>query len=79
MLRLVHPTGHGEQGSSSLFVDPRKKQVTVYDPSASGYITTANRRAGIAAPKMFAFDSVFSPDDSLVSVIQILIFNIPWV
>ncbi|XP_041353200.1 kinesin-like protein KIF26B [Gigantopelta aegis] len=68
MLRLVHTSGHGEQGTSFLNVDPRKKQVTVYDPSAGGYMTTANRRAGTAAPKMFAFDSVFSPDDSLAEV-----------
>lgn len=59
--------GQAETGASFLSVDPRHKQLTIFDPSASGYVTAANRRAGVAAPKMFAFDAVFSPDDSLVS------------
>ncbi|KAK3772699.1 hypothetical protein RRG08_016110 [Elysia crispata] len=71
MLKICTPgggQGQGEQGSSFLSADPRKKQVTVFDPSASGYVTSANRKAGTSAPKMFAFDSVFTPDDSLVHV-----------
>ena len=70
MLKICTPgggQGQGEQGASFLSADPRKKQVTVFDPSASGYVTSANRKAGTSAPKMFAFDSVFTPDDSLVS------------
>ncbi|XP_025104476.1 kinesin-like protein KIF26A isoform X2 [Pomacea canaliculata] len=62
------PGGQGEVGASFLSIDPRRKQVTIFDPSASGYVTAANRRAGIAAPKMFAFDAVFSPDDSLTEL-----------
>ncbi|KAK3578712.1 hypothetical protein CHS0354_008571 [Potamilus streckersoni] len=67
MLRIVSPNQHGEQGSSFLTIDPRKKQVTVFDPAASGYATSAHRRTAVA-PKMFAFDGVFSPDDSLTEI-----------
>ncbi|RUS91117.1 hypothetical protein EGW08_001142, partial [Elysia chlorotica] len=71
MLKICMPgggQGQGEQGSSFLSADPRKKQVTVFDPSASGYVTSANRKAGTSAPKIFAFDSVFTPDDSLTEL-----------
>jgi kinesin family protein 26 len=68
MLRVSSiPGTQGDAGSRFLSVDPHRKQITIFDPSASGYVTSANRRTGIAAPKMFAFDAVFSPDDSLVS------------
>ncbi|KAL3873285.1 hypothetical protein ACJMK2_036421 [Sinanodonta woodiana] len=67
MLRIVSPNQHGDQGSSFLTIDPRKKQVTVFDPAASGYATSAHRRTAVA-PKMFAFDGVFSPDDSLTEI-----------
>ena len=53
--------------SSFLSLDPVRKQVTVYDPASSGYMTPAHRRGPIAPPKMFGFDAVFSQDDSLVS------------
>ena len=67
MLRVsAAPGSQGETGTRFLSVDTHRKQITIFDPSASGYVTSANRRTGIAAPKMFAFDAVFSPDDSLV-------------
>ncbi|KAK6182778.1 hypothetical protein SNE40_010388 [Patella caerulea] len=70
MLKICSPIvpGQQEQGRSFLTIDPRRKQVTVHDPTASGYITSASRRSAVAAPKMFAFDGVFSPDDSLTEV-----------
>ncbi|KAK3093323.1 hypothetical protein FSP39_014094 [Pinctada imbricata] len=64
MLKICATGNHGEQGQSCLSVDPRKKQVTVFDPSAIGITTSAHRRGAPVAPKMFAFDAVFSPDDS---------------
>ena len=68
MLRVsAAPGSQGETGTRFLSVDTQRKQITIFDPSASGYVTSANRRTGIAAPKMFAFDAVFSPDDSLVN------------
>ena len=38
-------------------------------PVVNGYTTSAHRQRGVvAAPKMFAFDTIFSQDDSLVSI-----------
>ncbi|KAK6182781.1 hypothetical protein SNE40_010389 [Patella caerulea] len=70
ILKICSPIvpGQQEQGRSFLTIDPRRKQVTVHDPSASGYMTSASRRSAVAAPKMFAFDGIFSPDDSLPEV-----------
>lgn len=56
-----------EADSSYISVDSRKKQVTLYDPTVCGQETTGDRHAGVAAPKMFAFDAVFAPDDNQVS------------
>ena len=50
-----------------LNLDPSKNQVMVRDPSSSGIITAANKRTGVAAPKLFAFDGVYSQDHPLVS------------
>ncbi|XP_014681648.1 PREDICTED: kinesin-like protein KIF26B [Priapulus caudatus] len=57
-------SGHQSDNNAASFMqlDDRKKQVTVYDPSNS-HTLPAHRRAA-SAPKMFAFDSIFSQDDS---------------
>jgi hypothetical protein len=48
-------------------VDSRKKQVTLFDPVAcGGSAAPEDRRVGVAAPKMFAFDAIFTQDDSQV-------------
>ncbi|XP_054710842.1 uncharacterized protein LOC129220447 [Uloborus diversus] len=57
-----------EADSSYMTVDSRKKQVTLYDPTVCGQDTSGERLAGVAAPKMFAFDAVFSPDDNQAEV-----------
>ena len=72
MLRIVASNSHGDQASSFLTIDTRNKQVTVHDPAASGYATSAAHRKAAMAPKMFAFDAVFSPDDCLVCMIIVL-------
>lgn len=79
MLRIKGETG--ELNSSFLNVDSRKKQITVYDLSSGGAggppSSPAERRpAGVSAPKMFAFDAIFSPDDSQVKIILYLAYNI---
>ncbi|XP_037082774.1 kinesin-like protein CG14535 [Pollicipes pollicipes] len=52
------------QPSSHFSVDPRRKQVTLVDPSAAaGTVAPESRRLGVAAPKMFAFDGVYDCDD----------------
>jgi hypothetical protein len=62
--------------SSSFFnVDTRRKQVTLFDPATCGGTSTApeDRRVGVAAPKMFAFDAIFTADDSQVKLLLFLI------
>lgn len=55
----------GNHSGNYLNIDSRKKQVTVYDPTAySGYTTPSLRRP--VAPRLFEFDGVFSQDDTLV-------------
>ena len=56
-------------GTASFFsVDSRRKQVTLFDPAAcGGTAAPEDRRVGVAAPKMFAFDAIFTQDDSQVT------------
>lgn len=68
MLKICPSTHHSDQGTSFLSIDPRRKQITVFDPTASGIPTSAHRKT--SAPKMFAFDAVFSPDDSQVDSVH---------
>ncbi|KAB0799044.1 hypothetical protein PPYR_06924 [Photinus pyralis] len=72
MLRVSTPPGNAspENGSFNNFfnLDKRKKQVTLMDPSTCGSVAPEDRRVGVAAPKMFAFDAIFSQDDSQTEV-----------
>lgn len=73
MLRVSTPTAHQDvasMGANSFFnLDKRKKQVTLIDPTTcSGTSAPEDRRVGVAAPKMFAFDAMFSQDDSQVII-----------
>lgn len=65
MLR-IGPSFPGETGSF-MKVDQKRKQVTLYDPSTVGHVSQTHRKMGVAAPKMFAFDSIFETDCSQVS------------
>ncbi|XP_054423660.1 kinesin-like protein KIF26A [Pteronotus mesoamericanus] len=57
------------EAASFLKVDPRKKQVTLYDPAAGPPGSAGSRRAATAAvPKMFAFDAVFPQDSEQAEV-----------
>ncbi|XP_067344872.1 kinesin-like protein KIF26B isoform X2 [Channa argus] len=59
------------ESSSFLKVDPRKKQVTIMDPSANQTTNTAaQKRSGAnqVPPKMFTFDAAFAPDASQAEV-----------
>ncbi|KAJ3658790.1 hypothetical protein Zmor_010511 [Zophobas morio] len=70
MLRVSNPcSGPGAEACSNTFfsLDKRKKQVNLIDPSTCGSSSAPeDRRVGVAAPKMFAFDAIFSQDDSQV-------------
>ncbi|XP_038214932.1 kinesin-like protein CG14535 isoform X1 [Zerene cesonia] len=68
MLR-VGATGEGPftTGTQTFSLDKRKKQVTVCEtvpPSTA----PEDRKVGVAAPKMFAFDAIFSQDDSQIEL-----------
>lgn len=70
MLRVSTPPGNSSLDTSAnnfFSLDKRKKQVTLVDPSVcGGSAAPEDRRVGVAAPKMFAFDAIFSQDDSQV-------------
>lgn len=55
------------EGGSFFNADKRKKQVTLIDPASGQSSTAEDRRPTVAAPKMFAFDAIFTEDDSQVS------------
>ncbi|KAK9507344.1 hypothetical protein O3M35_007220 [Rhynocoris fuscipes] len=52
--------------SSHLNVDSRKRQVTLFDPAVGDTASLApeDRRLGVAAPKMFAFDAIFTEQEA---------------
>ncbi|XP_036810728.1 kinesin-like protein KIF26A isoform X2 [Oncorhynchus mykiss] len=56
------------ESMSFLKVDPRKKQLTLYDPSVNDRANSGHRRATVAVPKIFAFDAVFTQDASQAEV-----------
>ncbi|GIY02246.1 kinesin-like protein KIF26B [Caerostris darwini] len=68
MLRMCPSAEGGGAEASYMTVDSRKKQVTLYDPTVCGQDTSGERHGGVAAPKMFAFDAIFSPDDNQAEV-----------
>ncbi|XP_077376011.1 kinesin-like protein KIF26B isoform X1 [Festucalex cinctus] len=69
----VCPASQSDAAESSSFlkVDPRKKQITIMEPSANQTPNaTAQKRAGSShvPPKMFTFDAAFPPDSSQAEV-----------
>ncbi|XP_033277266.2 kinesin-like protein KIF26A isoform X1 [Orcinus orca] len=71
MLRIWPAQGAQRLAESSSFlkVDPRKKQVTLYDPATGPPGCAGPRHATTAAvPKMFAFDAVFPQDSEQAEV-----------
>lgn len=59
MLRIC-PSFIGES-ASVMKVDTKRKQITLYDPSTATHVSTAKRKMGVAAPKIFAFDAIYEP------------------
>lgn len=70
MLRVAGDAQSSVEDSSSFFsVDKRRKQITLFDPAlCGGPSAPEDRRVGVAAPKMFAFDSIFTHEDSQVII-----------
>ncbi|XP_040824084.1 kinesin-like protein KIF26B [Ochotona curzoniae] len=69
MLRICSTLARDTSESSSfLKVDPRKKQITLYDPLTCGGQNAFPKRGSQVPPKMFAFDAVFPQDASQAEV-----------
>uniref|UniRef100_K7FCZ3 Kinesin family member 26B n=1 Tax=Pelodiscus sinensis TaxID=13735 RepID=K7FCZ3_PELSI len=69
MVRICSTVARDTSESSSfLKVDPRKKQITLYDPLSCGGQNTFQKRGNQVPPKMFAFDAVFPQDASQAEV-----------
>ncbi|CAH2107993.1 unnamed protein product [Euphydryas editha] len=68
MLR-VGASGEGPftSGTQTFSLDKRKKQVTLCE-TASAISAPEDRKVGVTAPKMFAFDAIFSQDDSQTEI-----------
>uniref|UniRef100_A0A3P8S196 Kinesin family member 26B n=1 Tax=Amphiprion percula TaxID=161767 RepID=A0A3P8S196_AMPPE len=69
----VCPVSQSDAAESSSFlkVDPRKKQITIMDPSANQTPSAASQKrvgANQVPPKMFTFDAAFPPDASQAEV-----------
>lgn len=64
------------EGGSFFNADKRKKQVTLVDPTSGQSSTAEDRRPTVAAPKMFAFDAIFTEEDSQVSRLIIIFGSI---
>lgn len=65
----------GDPSSGFLNVDKKRKQLTLQEPSAADHHHPAgaeDRRVGVSAPKMFAFDGLFTQEDSQVHSNRVL-------
>lgn len=71
MMRICPSLEAPDSSMSFLKVDPRKKQLTLYDPSVNDHANSGHRRATVAIPKIFAFDAVFTQDASQVRTKQL--------
>lgn len=77
MLRVVDGGSAATPPAPFLSVDKKRKQVTLQDPGAADATSSgdAGRRVGVAAPKMFAFDGLFTQQDSHVNSKLIIIIH----
>jgi len=65
ILRVTSKRPFDGEHSGFFGMDKKKRQVTLLDPSVSrGEIAMEDRKVGVAAPKMFAFDGVYTSDDT---------------
>ena len=65
ILRVAASGTFDEEKTRFFGMDKKKRQVTLLDPSVSrGEIAMEDRKVGVAAPKMFAFDGVFTSEDN---------------
>lgn len=79
LLRVNAPPEGNADSSSILGVDRRRKQVSLFHPISSEGAPPPpeDRRLAVSAPKMFAFDAIFSQDDSQVRLCHFY-WRRPW-
>lgn len=68
-VKVMLKVAGSSEDSPSFKVDRRHKQVTLTDPTPSTSTPTPeaqDRRVSVAAPKMFAFDAIFTEEDNQV-------------
>ena len=70
LLRVQAPAAEAGVDTASFSLDRRRRQVTLLDPAVARgkEIDIEDRKVGVAAPKMFAFDNVFTSEDSQAEV-----------
>ncbi|KAF0770943.1 kinesin-like protein KIF26A [Aphis craccivora] len=61
--------------SNFMSVDKKHRQLTLIDPNAPP-ASDGSRRVGVAAPKMFAFDALFTQEDSQVDVCSATLMDV---
>lgn len=64
VLRVSPAVSLAEGETEVVTLDKRRRQVTLVDPQTR---QAQESRVGVAAPKMFAFDQVYTQEDSQVS------------
>lgn len=62
---VVRVSGDSRDEESVLQVDTKKRQVTLADQQETKP-SPQDRRPAVAAPKMFAFDALFTPNEPQV-------------
>lgn len=76
MLRISDNPPEDPDIVNYLSIDKKKRQVTLTDPSTNlGAQTNAGaqeRGPMVSAPKIFAFDSLFTAEDNQVSVLRFI-------
>ncbi|XP_076766277.1 uncharacterized protein LOC143433053 isoform X2 [Xylocopa sonorina] len=66
-VKVMLKVSHGE-GGSFFNADKKKKQVTLVDPTAGQSSSADDRKPAVPAPKMFAFDAIFTEEDSQTEI-----------
>ncbi|XP_026804712.1 kinesin-like protein CG14535 isoform X1 [Rhopalosiphum maidis] len=81
ILRVTNGAAGDEQpaataeASNFMSVDKKHRQLTLIDPNAPP-ASDGSRRVGVAAPKMFAFDALFTQEDSQVDVCSATLMDV---
>ncbi|XP_050542839.1 kinesin-like protein CG14535 isoform X2 [Daktulosphaira vitifoliae] len=65
-----------DKQSNFMSVDQKHRQLTLIDPNAPTPSNDGSRRVGVIAPKMFAFDALFTPEDTQVDVCSAALMDV---